>query len=287
MAEEPNDAFLEIATGAQNVGKTYETFKEVLRLAYDANMPLNSRKKALFFDSNGGEYSQKKIGETVHKIKSIQHTDIVAYGNFRGFEVRRIAPFLPNGHPMPPEQVISLLHRVTTEYRNGILVVEDFTTLVGDHIDDTTAGYLCNVRHRGTTLILHLQSLDAILPKMRRNVKIIRMHYQLDSVAQTKHKLKDEFEIFAIAEKLINKQYLSGNIHFFVYVYRMIKKIKGAFSNKMFSDAIIEYINENPRVIKQLKDTVNLRGKKVYTHEQAVMVKVTELFHKYNGNIHK
>jgi hypothetical protein len=188
---------------------------------------------------------------------------------------------------MSPDDTMKLLHRVCREYKDGILVVEDFTILTGDTIDKITAGLLCNVRHRGSKgvyLKLHIQGAGAIVPKVRRNTAIIRHHYCSESISQVANKLRDEAELFYIVEKLVNKQYHLGNKYFFVYVYRMHKKIVGSFSNAMLTTAIQEYLLENPREFKNLLNRTDLEGHKLYSYQQALNIKIVELYKKYQGN---
>lgn len=247
------------------------------------------RRKGLIFDSNGDEYAAKEIVDAngvkvKHKIEAIRPENIVKYGQFKGTDIKRIRPFYNDGTPMTPDDTMALLHRVTKEFRNGHLMIEDFSTLIGDVMDAATAGYLCNVRHRGTDLTIALQGVGAIVPKLRRNTKIIRYHYQSETIAQTESKFKDEAEIFFIVEKLVNKQYFLGNKFFHVYVDRIMRKVSGTFSPRMFVQAIQEYILQNPGLHKFLRSQTDLRGKKLYTYEEAIKITTVELFNKYYGN---
>ncbi len=268
-----------IPTGMQEIGKSYTSLKQAIYQAYIAE----HKRGALIFDTNG-EYAEYEIDGKMHKIKAIAHNEIVKYGNNKVPEVRRIAPFHPNGMPFSPEEAEVLLIRVINQYRGGTLIIEDLNRIYGDALPQSVSGLLCNVRHRNCDVVFHLQSIARILPKMRQNTKIIRYHYQLDSIEDSKDKLAGEVLIYYIAEKLVNKQFENGNRHFFVYIYREIKKIKGAFSPKMFAEAIQEYISENERVIKPLLVKKDAQGKKVHSYEQALNLKTVELFKKYYGN---
>ncbi|KKS77404.1 MAG: hypothetical protein UV51_C0007G0002 [Candidatus Woesebacteria bacterium GW2011_GWC1_42_9] len=270
-----------IATGGQGIGKSYTSLKQAIYQAYVAKF----KRSSLIFDTNG-EYAAYEIDGVTHRIKAIGHgnNDIIKFGNTKVPEVRRIAPFHANGMPMAPEEAEALLTRAVTFYRGGTLIIEDLNRIYGDSLPQTITGLLCNVRHRNCDVVFHLQSIGRILPKMRQNTKIIRYHYQLDSIEDSREKLAGEIEIYKIAEKMVNKQQDEGNTHFLIYVYREIKKLKGNFSNRMLSEAIQDYISENERVIKPLLIKRDLKGKKINSYETALNQKTVELFKKYQGN---
>jgi hypothetical protein len=268
-----------IASGMQEIGKSYNSLKQMIYQAYVAP----NKRSGLLFDTNN-EYGAYVIDGKTHNIKVLPHDQIVQFGNSKNFEVQRIIPFHPNGMPMSPEETEKLLIKVINFYRGGTLMIEDLNTIFGDSLPVSVSGLLCNVRHRNCDVVFHLQSCARILPKMRQNAKVIRYHYQLDSIADSREKLAGEIEVFYLAEKLVNKQFEAGNKYFFVYIYRVIKKIKGQFSPRMFSEAIQDYISENPKILTPLLVKRDASGSKVNSYESALNQKTMELFKKYYGN---
>lgn len=273
---------LVIPTGAQDIGKSYQSLRQAIYQAYVAK----HKRKTLIFDTNN-EYAQYEIENKIHYIKTIAHNEIIKYGNSAMAEVRRIVPFRPNGLPMSPEEAEQLLIQVIELFRGGSLIIEDLNRLYGDSLPVSISGLLCNVRHRNCDVVFHLQSIARVLPKMLQNAKVIRFHYQLDTIANSAEKLKGEMEIYQIAEKLVTTEYDKGgnNVRFFVYIYRMERKIKGAFSPKMLSTAIMEYISENQRILKPIIEKRDPTGKKIYNYQQALNMKTIELYNRYNGNV--
>lgn len=275
-----------IPTGAQDIGKSYQTLKQALYQAYISKTP----RQTLLFDTNN-EYEFYEVDGKMHNIKSIGQTDadILKYSNSKISEVRRIVPFRQNGMPMSPEEAEKLLVRAIELYRSGTLVIEDLNRLYGDSLPVSISGLLVNVRHRNCDCVFHLQSIARVLPKMLQNAKVIRFHYQLDSIINSAEKLKGEIEIYQIAEKMVTKEYDKGGTHirFFVYIYRMERKLKGAFSNRMLAESIQDYISENQRILKPLLEKRDKNGKKIYNYQQALNMKTLELFNKYNGNVKK
>lgn len=271
-----------IASGAQEIGKSYQSLLQALHLAYIAQ----SRRPTLLFDSSN-EYSAYEIEGVTHKIQAIPHAGLTAFSNQRNADVKRLTPFHPNGAPLEPHETEGLVMRALKEFRpvlGGTLILEDMSNIFGDSLPDAVTGALCTLRHRNCDCIIHLQSIGRVTPKLRQNAKIIRYHYQIDSIADSKDKLTTEYEIFAIVERLVNKQFYSGNKYFHVYVYRMVKRVKGQFSERMFAEAIEEYIYDHPSCTSILEKRRSPNGKKLYTYEEAVKIKKHELFNKYYGN---
>lgn len=263
----------------QEIGKSYTSLKQAIYQAYLAK----HKRSTLIFDTNN-EYGIYEIDGVKHKIQTIGHNDIIKFGNAPVNEVRRIVPFHPGGFPMSPEEAEPLLIKVINNYRGGTLIIEDLNRIYADSLPKSISGLLCNVRHRNCDVVFHLQSISRLLPKMLQNAKIIRYHYQLDSIEASKEKLDDELEIFKLTEKLVNTEFNTGNRHFLAYIYREEKKIRGKFSPLMFTVAIQEYLSENMKIIKPLLDKRNAQGKKINTYEQAHRLKTEELFHRYYGN---
>lgn len=269
-----------VASGMQEIGKSFLSLKQMIWQAYSSK----HKSKGLIFDSNN-EYGNYVIDGKAYKIKEISPNDIIRFSNHTNSEVRRIAPYYKNGAPMTDEDTEQLILKVLYEFRGGGLIVDDLNTIFGDNLPDRVTKALCNVRHKNYDLTLHVQSIGRISTKIRQNAKVVRYHYQLDPVLDSKDKLTGELEIYQIAEKLVNNQFISGNKYFVVYIFRVDKKIKGQFSPKMFSNAIQEYISENTnRLLNPLKAKVNKEGKKMYTHEQALLLKTKEFFIRYYGN---
>lgn len=268
-----------IASAVQGGGKSYRSLKQCLYQAYFAK----HRRSTLIFDTNG-EYGEYEIDGVKHRIQPIQHDEIIKFGNNQNPEVRRLVPRHPNGAPMSPEEAEKLLIRALHEYRGGTLLIEDTNAIFGDALPDNLTSVLVNVRHRNCDVILHVQSIGRLVPKLRQNAKIIRYHYQLDTVEDSAEKFKAEIEIFYIAEKLVWNQYKIGNKRFYVYIWREDKKIKGLFSPKMFSDAIQEYLSEHSKPMRPFLSKTDANGKKVYNYQTALLACTRVLFEKYYGN---
>ena len=154
--------------------------------------------------------------------------------------------------------------------------------MFGDSLPKKVSAFFTNNAHRDCDIIIQMQSIGRILPKMWQNAQVIRFHSQLDSVDQSKEKLKEDYEIFKIAQLMVNFQYEAGNIRFFVWVDKEDKKIRGAYSRQMFRKAVMDFLEENQYLVKKEANRIDFAtNKKKYTPEQALQVVVEKLFREY------
>ena len=269
--------------GKKRIGKSYKTFEQMLQQAYFTE----HRRKVLYFDVNG-EYGGYEIAKITHRIKEIGEHEIIKYSNSPTFEIRRIVPKLNpqimNDLNVLADYIDNLLMKILVQFRNGILVVEDLNATLGDNLPQRFTSTICNNAHRNCDIILHIQSAGRLVPKVRQNCEYVRFHYQLDDMDDSKSKLKGDYEIFKIAQLIVNKQFLGGNKRFFVLINREEKKLSGKFSPRMMSEAIQEYLTQNMRKLKPILDQRDKKGKKIFTYEQALNKKTEELFGMFWGN---
>jgi hypothetical protein len=270
-----------VVTGRKRIGKSNHTLELCLEYA--------QRRNVLIFDPNNefGGYDLYYPDGSVKKIE-IKRLDISQLDQFNRLkkpEIRRIVCLDKFGKPLDENQVENLLKRVLAEFNNGLLFLDDFNNIFADSLPKSVSRFLSNNAHRAADIILHLQSIARILPKMWQNTNLVRFHFQLDGVENSKQKLMESYELFKIAQNLVNKQYMSGNIRYFIYVDKDNGKLRGKFSPGMLIEAIQEYISQHTQCIKTLTDQRDIQtGKKKYTYNQAVELKTAELYNKYQGN---
>lgn len=275
----PRDNLLVCVSGRKRVGKTHESLKQLLYYAYFSK----TKRKSLYMDVNneGGAY---KVDGVVHNIKKIPHNGIIQYSNQDKCEVRRIVPIHDDGRMMDEVETENLLLKVCREFRGGILLIDDLNLVFGDALPVKFSGLLCNNAHRDCDIIIQIQSVGRLIPKLLQNINIVRFHAQLDDLDDSKGKLKGDHKIFKITQNMVNKQVKSGNMRFFVYVNRDISKIQGAYSQKMLAEAIQEFLLDNPREMYTVVNRRDPSGKKMYTFEEALQIKTRELFDEFYGN---
>lgn len=270
-----------VVTGRKRIGKSNETLR---LLIYDYIKGDNAR-KVLIFDPNNeyGAYELYANGQKhVVRVPVLGHNDILKFNKQRVIEIRRIVPINAFGYPLEPEEQDALIVKMMTEFRGGCMWIEDLNTVFGDSLPKRVSGFFSNNAHRDCDIIMQMQSIGRVLPKMWQNTQLVRFHSQLDSVDQSKEKLKEDYEIFKIAQLMVDFQYNSGNERFFVWVDKEDKKLRGAYNRKMFDKAITEYLEENQSIVKKEIARIDYgTGKKKYTPQQALQVVKNRLFKEY------
>ncbi len=278
--EEKRNCRIVVVAGQQRIGKSNETMRV---LFFDSQ-----GRKGLIFDINK-EYGQYKVylkdgTFKICKAKRIFHRDIKRFSIQRKIEVARVITITDEGKEMTNEEIDDLLLKCLKEFRGGILLIEDLNQVFGDALPVKFSGYLTNVAHRDSDLYIHLQSVGRILPKMLQNTAFVRCHRQFEGIENSKGKLKDEYEIFKIAQIIVNTQYDSGNIRFFLFVDRLGQKIIGKLSMQMLQEAVGEYLSTHKKILAPLLDRRNENGGKVFDYFTAMKTKTEQLVTKYYGN---
>ena len=273
-----------VVTGRKRIGKSNET----LRFMYNEYTRGLFARKGLIFDPNNeyGAYELYANGrKTIVNVPLLLPQDITKFNKQKVVEIRRIVPLDKYNQPLLPEDQDDLLVKMMSEFRGGCLWIEDLNTVFGDSLPKKVSGFLSNNAHRDCDIILQMQSIGRILPKMWQNTQIVRFHSQLDSVEQSKNKLKEDYEIFKIAQEMINYQYNNGNTRFFVWVDKEDKKIRGNYSKGMFDKAVMDYLSENNHIVKREMNKIDFTtGGKKYTAQEALSAVKDGLFREYYGN---
>lgn len=288
MAEKTKDkreCRLVIVTGRKRIGKSNETLRQAF-YEYTQNNPNQKGRKFLIFDTNN-EYSNYEVfsgkSSKHFKVKRIAHKDVAKFSLQTKVEVARVIPVTDDGKIMEYEEIEESLLNILKNFRGGCLLLEDLSNTIGDSLPVRFSGALTNNAHRDCDIIIHLQSVGRILPKITQNTDFIRFHYQFDSIDDSKEKLKSQYEIFKICQLIVNKQYLSGNKRYFLYIDKDEHKLRGNYTKQMLHDAVSEYLSINQRALKPILDKRNASGKKENSYDIALNIKIKELVELYWG----
>lgn len=273
---EYRESFIFLATGTRGVGKTYQTKREIE--SYVMNDPKLGRRgrKVLIFDTNG-EADYKQYKSVYFDVRPCMNKEDISVGEaesakyikqLTAIEIRRVTKYRPDGEEMSLDEKMKTAAVLMRNYKTGLLLLEDINNyVVGMQSKDFISSLTTN-RHKNQDIIIHLQSLSAIPPRLWQNLDVIRIHHQADPFFKIKEKCNN-FEILAIIEVLINMQYHSGNKYFFVYFYNHRNKFKIPFGNEkerinMFNEACEAYVLKNPTVKNEIMKEITLSGKKKY-----------------------
>ena len=258
MSREP---LLMCAIGKKGVGKTYAHM--LLMNGYVAGDPYVGvrGRKCLIMDVND-EYG-------VYNVPSISLSDVALYSVHPSVEIRRVRPFHPDGRRITLDEWATALFFVLNRFQNGLLVIEDPSKFIGDHLPHDIVGAIATNRHAGLDIILSYQSIGRINTKVWGNMNLLRFHKNVESVERHKNKFPDKYELLRIAELMVNNEYHRGNSRFYVYVDLDELKIRGQYEEPLREEALEQYVNEkNNELLKPY--LVQKDGKKKkYTHDTA------------------
>lgn len=257
---------LYVAVGMKGIGKskrTMDILQEYLQLV---------RQRVLLVDTQD-EYWQ---------IRSLRYDQVSLFSQHPEITIRRIRPFKFNGDEMTPDEKAELTGHILNNYRNGMLVLEDINDYLYDYVPMDIVGKILSQRHKGMDIIMHFHSLGAIQKKIWRHINVIRMHKCEDNVVDNKDKFTEKYELFKVAENLVNDQYFAGNIYFSLELLMAARKITGEFTEDDRQKAVEDYISQHyNKLINPYLNRQTMAGVKQYTRESAFQAEVERITSAY------
>jgi hypothetical protein len=270
-----------VATGTKGVGKTYKTCQIIQEyLTPDIKIGKKPR-KVLIFDVNG-EYNNEELIKNGFRFRTkiLALKDVEEWSKQSRVEVRRILPVDANGNEVGTEKYSEILGVILHYFRGGMLILEDINKYLVETRDAKIIGALTTNRHRDLDIYIHLQSLAPLTTRMWQNANVIRFHYQMDDVDRYKARIPN-YELFKIAQLMVNEKYYKGEERFFCYVMNQLNKIVGSFSKKDFIIACRQYLELHPAKVKSIAQKY---GKGYEAKVSAIKELIYELFKRYYGN---
>lgn len=247
----------EIVIGFKGVGKTFTTKKMVD--SYIMNDPGTGRKgrPALVFDVNG-EYEDYKavdydVMEPNEMIRTTELRKISGPGKYR------IVAYRKDRSMMSVNEMYATLVTICKVYRNGLLILEDINKYMLSNVKIDIVGMLIGLRHLGTDLIIHYQSLRAIPPRMWSNMNFLRWHKQSDGIDKYRDRL-DNYELFKIGERISEDMYLK-DIRYYFWIDKLGEKLIGV-DELIFEKACLQYLACVPKALKERERLMKMRGDK-------------------------
>ena len=253
---------LGMAVGKKGIGKTYQT-KIVLNSYVYGNPDKGVKpRKVLILDVND-EFTQ---------YRAISMKDLVKFSVMPHAEIRRVRPFNEEtGIRLTLKEVSDCLWEILHYFRGGMLLIEDINKYVSDFLPNDLVGAICSNRHTDLDIIMHFQSIGRITTKIWQNANWLRFHKNSDSVERHKNKFPDKYELFSIAENIVNGQYFNGNPRYFIYIDLDEEKIRGKLTSAIINSAVDEYLSKNfNRVVKPAINKKNLTDGTKIDRNQAI-----------------
>lgn len=237
---------IEIVIGFKGVGKTYTT-KRIVE-SYIMNDPGTGRtgRPVVVFDVNGEYDDYKAIDYDVlepNEMKRVMNLQKVS-----GPGKYRIVAYKKDRSLMSPNEKYKVLIDLAKYYRGGLLILEDINSYMMSNVKIDVVAMLIGVRHLGTDLLIHYQSLRFIPPRMWANMNYLRWHKQSDGIDKYKNRL-DNYELFKIAERISEKMYQT-DIRYYFWVDKMGEKLIGV-DELVFEKACLEYLAVTPGALRQ------------------------------------
>ena len=270
-----------IATGTKGVGKTFMTCK-IIEDYLTPNFSLGIKaRKVLLFDANG-EYSNEELIKNGHRFRTrvLALKDLPEWTKQKRIEVCRILPVDANGNEVGTEKYSEILNYILHYYRGGMLVLEDINKYLVETRDAKIIGALTTNRHRDLDIYIHLQSLAPLTTRMWQNANVVRFHYQMDDIDRYRARIPN-YELFKIAQLMVNEKYFSGDERFFCYVMNQTNKIRGNYTKLDFIVACRQYLELHPQKVKSIQQKY---GKDWEAKVKASRECQVDLYKKYFGN---
>ena len=251
---------LGMAVGRKGIGKTYQT--KILIESYVYGNPAKGvePRKVLILDVND-EFTD---------YKAISMKDLVKFSVMPRAEIRRVRPFNEEtGVRLTLKEIADCLWDILHYFRGGLLLIEDINKYIGDHLPTDIVGAICSNRHTDLDIIMHFQSIGRITTKVWQNANWLRFHKNSDSIERHRNKFPDKYEMFSIAENIVNTQYFNDNKYYYLYVDLDDEKIQGKMTEAIINNGIDNYLSKNfNQVVKPEINKKNLSdGTKIDRNE--------------------
>lgn len=237
-------AIIELAVARKGGGKTYVTANEKIQ-PYVTNTPTWNAKQVCIYDVNT-EYTEKHCRDNLKvnwTAKALALKDLAAWNKSGKSEVRRILPLNAKGQlTQDVEEMEEILNVILQTFRNGLLLIEDPNAYLVGISSKKVISAITRNRQKNLDIVLHLQSLRAIPPRLLANMNIFRFHKCNEPIRTIEQKLNNP-ELFYIAEALVKYKFKT-DIRFYCYVDNEMDFIFGKFSKKDYWVACLLYLKE-------------------------------------------
>jgi hypothetical protein len=233
----------------QGGGKTYQNMHIIAKYIKDKMDIKVKGRKSLIFDSNG-EYTTEefaKNGIPNFTAKRIALKDVAAWcRDPKYIECRRI-----DAKSLGIAEKKAALEYILGNVRNCQLVLEDINTYITKISNmEECIGKIVSLRHIGVDVLISFQSVRAMEPRIWQNSRWIRLHFISDDISEAKNKVTN-FELFKIAQIMINRRFDQGDKRFFVYITGFGRGIEGDFKLPEWEDACNKYLLINKKMLRE------------------------------------
>jgi len=257
------EALLGIAVGKKGVGKTYETLKTVSSYVR-GNAGAGVRPRPVLILDVNNEYANVKADHgnpLFPDIRAISLEHVKLINKQKTANCYRIPPFNTDGSAMSITEVRNAMEVCLNDYSNGLFIIEDINKIISDSLPNDLVGKIVTMRHVSVDIITHFQSIGkAANPKLWANANYIRFHKCDDTVKRHESKFGGDVTGLKILETMVSMNFKNDNKRFNAYYDKDYGTVRGNFSQKDFQAAIIEYLEYNPKVIREEANRLHVVG---------------------------
>lgn len=284
--------YLYVAVGTKGCGKSYMSKKSIMDNYVRPKRLHGQDKPVLIFDTND-EYQDVPdifFDITATKPESDGRKKAVIDGKkcaeavidfctkcYKGEEtahIRRVLPFKPNMEEMTIAEKQATAEILLKYFKGGLLVLEDLNAyMLGAKTKEVISAITTN-RHRNQDVLIHLQSLGALDPRLWQNVNVIRMHREATDYKKLVEKIKTNPEIFQIAKYIVDGK-LDTNPYSYIYVYPQTYEIYGC-TEEEFEQGCRTYLTKNPRQARNYFDQIDLDSGEKKSKEDLIRAFIQE-----------
>lgn len=268
-AELERPPIITLVLGMQNIGKTYQTIKDID--AYVQDNPKTGKKagKVLILDFSMDESYEKYKPVLAQNVRQLTEP-----------RARRIIPFDVKGVKFDREKKKEVANYVVDNYMNGLLIMDDLDNYMTGRKGESMIGAMTTVRHQGLDLMITHQAAGKVTTTEWENASYIRLHHQLDDIDKD---IKN-YPLIKIAYIIVKNRYFAAQREweenkiddkekkikqsFYVYIDMKAKKILRA-PEEEFKKAALEFIRINPYRISERMRVGDELGREL-TKDQAV-----------------
>lgn len=203
-------------------------------------------------------------------IKTLPLNKVGLFSVHPTIELRRVLPFI-KGREMTPDQKVIAVKHILQHLRNSALVLEDINEFIFDYMPGDIVGEILSQRHLGIDLMLHYHSLGRIHEKVWPHINNIRLHKCEDTVVDNRLKFPEKFEMFKIAENIVNDQFMAGNNFYYLHIQTLRRKIiADNITDEQRDKAIEEYLTFSAKkLIKPMMESRGRSNELKYTYSDA------------------
>lgn len=197
------EPLIEVAIGVRGGGKSYRALLNMYQY-----LETHKNRNIIIFDANG-----EKSYAHIKSIDSLLIPKLKRVGT-----IRRVPNYNPkNGAPFDLDEKMQMCFYLMATVQHSLLVLEDLNNYI---LGTNLKGFISKIttnRHSDLDILIHLQSLSAVTPRLWQNCNLLRFHYTSENLGRIKKNIPD-YALFRLAQIILQMYYQQGQARKFIYI---------------------------------------------------------------------